>query len=222
MATRNRAIPWSQLHFLSQSFNSIYYNLKDGSVALVKPFPHMGPSSIIDAFQCHSGSGNIRYRFLFQTVAEWLNYSKMGVDPITPFPPPFTKLLDCRYSGFVSKLLTKTCLIYLRLVVILLRELVVLDDFSLILGGPVAHPDPCKVFCTLTQTGEITKWIYCVYNWGAMCYFNLLHLTRFFRHKCCLRSTRVFTINMQGTQAKAISTKSICMAFYREKQKERD
>lgn len=43
---------------------------------------------------------------------------------------------------------------------------------------------------------------------------GLLRLTRFFRHKCCLRRTRVFTINMQGTQAKAMTTKSDCRAIY--------
>lgn len=73
------------------------------------------------------------------------------------FPPTsLTKLLACHYSGLVSKrekvqFLTKTCLFYLRLLLRVLRELVMLDDFSLILSGPVAHPDPSKVACALTQ-----------------------------------------------------------------------
>lgn len=33
----------------------------------------------------------------------------------------------------------------------MLRELVVLDDLSLVVGGPVAHPDPSEVIRTLTQ-----------------------------------------------------------------------
>lgn len=39
-------------------------------------------------------------------------------------------------------------------------------------------------------------------------------LTRFFRHKYCLRRTRVFTISIQGTQARAITTKSDCIPIY--------
>lgn len=39
------------------------------------------------------------------------------------------------------------------------------------------------------------------------------HLTRFFCHRYCRRSTRVFTINMQGTQAKAMMTSSDWMTI---------
>lgn len=104
---------------------------------------------------------------------------------------------------------------YLRLLLRVLRELVVLDDLGLVLGGPVAHPDPSKVLCTLTmKTDRISD------KKGDQntCHFTVVPpiLTRFFRHKCCLRSTRVFTINIQGTQAKAMITKRDCMTIYTE------
>lgn len=49
---------------------------------------------------------------------------------------------------------------------------------------------------------------------GTISNVCLLHLTRFFLHKYCLRRTRVFTISIQGTQAKAITTRSDCMPIY--------
>lgn len=55
---------------------------------------------------------------------------------------------------------------------------------------------------------------YCAFNWGTISNVSLLDLTRFFLHKCCLRRTRVFTTSIQGTQAKAITTKSDCMPIY--------
>lgn len=43
---------------------------------------------------------------------------------------------------------------------------------------------------------------------------GLFYLTKFFRHKYCLRITRVFTINIQGTHDRAMTTKSDCKTIY--------
>lgn len=45
----------------------------------------------------------------------------------------------------------RTCIVYLRFFLRVLRELVMLDDFSLILSGTVFYPDPSKVLCTLSH-----------------------------------------------------------------------
>lgn len=84
------------------------------------------------------------FSFLFQTVVKGLNYSKMwdvlfhgsltNCQTATTAPPP-----------------PKNKVSYLSFLFRVLGELVVLDDFSLVLSGPITHPDPSKVLCALKQ-----------------------------------------------------------------------
>lgn len=48
---------------------------------------------------------------------------------------------------------------------------------------------------------------------------HLFYLTKFFRHRYCLRITNVFTINIQGTHARAMITKSDCTPICKNKKK---
>lgn len=48
-------------------------------------------------------------------------------------------------------------LFYLRLVLRVLRELVMLNDFSFILSRAIAHPDPSEVLCALTEEDDDSK-----------------------------------------------------------------
>lgn len=75
------------------------------------------------------------FSFLFQTVVKGLNYSKMW---------------DVLFHGSLTNCQTATKkLSYLSFLFRVLRELVVLNDLSLVLSGPIAHPDPSKVLCAL-------------------------------------------------------------------------
>lgn len=90
-----------------------------------------------------------------------------------------------------------------------------LDDLGLVLGGPVADPDPSEVLRALIREGSSrvresrsADLVWKCSDWPAR-----PHLTKRFRHKYCLRSTSVFTTSMHGTHATARRTRKIWRPF---------
>lgn len=87
--------------------------------------------------------------------------------------------------------------------------------------GPLPTLIPPK-FCVPCNTVKLNEVIYLKIYYKSIlsdCERRLFYLTRCFRHKYCLLITRVFTINIQGTHAKAITTKRDCMAIYKKRWK---
>lgn len=72
---------------------------------------------------------------------------------------------------------TVGCLSYLRLFLRVLRELIVLDDLSLVLRGPVAHPDPAEVLRALRKWIDDGGMMILVQKTFVSMFFQVTHST---------------------------------------------